>query len=378
MRQRRRLPGICWHKSLERWYVTLDGKQCYLSGRLERTKAPPAEVQAAYDRTLARWLAERAVMPEPVAPEPTLDELWLGYLGAVEAGPKYHRRGKPTSEIQLIKDACRQAARLFGTEPARDFGPLKLEAVRAVFVEMGWTRQTISKAIGRIRRMFRWGASRELIPAAVYHALQALPGLTAAEHPHADQKIGDVADDILEETARHLPPVLAALVRVHRLIGCRAQEILVARTMDFDTEADAGNGAAVRCWLFTPAESKTGASYWIGPRAQALLLPLLRPDDQQAYIFSTRRKDGTPRANGRGCWTTNTYALRIAKCCQKHGIPHWSPIAIRHAAAEEARQKHPRGLEAVQSRLRHSKMSTSEIYAHNLNVLGREVARLLG
>jgi len=31
--------------------------------------------------------------------------------------------------------------------------------------------------------------------------------------------LGDVPDEVLEETARHLPAILAALVRVHRLIG---------------------------------------------------------------------------------------------------------------------------------------------------------------
>ena len=387
MRQRRRLPGICWHRALQRWYMTLDGKQFYLSGRTERTPTPPPEVQAAYDRTLSRWLAERAVLPEPCAPDPTLDELWLSYLAVVEAGPKYHKDGKPTSQIQLIKDACRVAARLFGTEPARDFGPLKLEIVRAEFVKAGWTRETVNAAVTRIRRMFRWAVSRELIAETTYRALKSLPDLTRAEHPHEQRQIGDVPDAVLEETCRHLPPTLASMVRVHRLIGCRAQEIVCARTCDFNTEADKGNAEcrmqnaeleAVRCWLFTPSESKTGESYWVGPRAQAILLPLLRPDDPEAYIFSTRRKNGRQRTNGKGCWTTNSYGLRIARTCQKHGIPHWSPNQVRHAAAEEARQKHPARLEAAQSRLRHSKMSTSEIYAHRLDVLGRDVARQLG
>jgi len=379
MRQRRRLPGICWHKGLERWYMTLDGKQFYLSGRLEWTKTPPAEVQAAYNRTLSRWLAERAVLPEPCAPDPTLDELWLSYLAAVETGPKYHKDGKPTSQVQLIKDACRVAARLFGAEPARDFGPLKLEMVRAEFQKFGWTRETINAAVTRIRCMFRWAVSRQLIAETVYRALKCLPDLTKAEHPHEQRRLGEVPDAVLEETCRHLPPLLAAMVKAHRLIGCRAQEIVVARTCDFDLEADleAVLAGLEPCWRFTPLESKTDEYYWIGMEAQKILRPLLDFSDPEAWIFATRRKNGRQRANGRGCWTTNSYGLRIARTCRKHSIPHWSPLNIRHAAAEEAR-RHPRGIEATQARLRHKKVKTSEIYAHDRDVLGRDVARQFG
>ena len=372
MPRRRRIPGICYHKAARRYYVNLDGEEIWLSEQIQPTDSPPLDVQAEYDRRLARWLAARAVLPEPVAPDPTLDELWLGYLSYIEGGLKYKKNGKPTTEVQLIKDACRVAARLFGTEPARDFGTQKLEAVRAVFLERGWTRETINKAVHRVKRMFRWGAHHDLVPESIWRRLQTVPDLTPDEYPHGNQKVPEVKVADLEASLPYLPANLRSMVQAHRLIGCRAQEIVVARTMDFDQEADRDDVAAeLRCWLFTPTESKTGAAYWVGPAAQTILRPWLLPDQPAAWLFPTRRR-------GKGCWTTASYRRHIARCCAKNNLPRWSPLMVRHAAAEEARRFHEKGIEATQARLRHKHVNVSELYAHNLDPLGRDVARRFG
>jgi len=266
MIQGRRIPRLSYHKSNQRYYVTLDGREHYLhEGRLPRSDPPPPPVRAEYDRTLSRWLAARAVLPEPVEPEPNLDELWQGYLAYIEGGLKYKKKGKPTTEVQLIKDACRVAARLFGTEPARDFGTQKLEAVRAVFIERGWTRETINKAVHRVKRMFRWAAyCDDLVPESVWRKLQTVADLTRDEYPHGNREGAPVDDGVLEATAALLPANLAAMVRAHRKIGCRAQEICVARTCDFDFHADDDASAVLHSrakYAETP-EAEHGFELW--------------------------------------------------------------------------------------------------------------------
>jgi integrase len=79
------------------------------------------------------------------------------------------------------------------------------------------------------------------------------------------------------------------------------------------------------------------------------------------------------RAVARAC-------LRFSASLERQGLPavHWSPLQVRHAAAEEARQNHEKGLEATQARLRHKEMKVSEKYAHNLDSLGKDVARRFG
>jgi hypothetical protein len=70
----------------------------------------------------------------------------------------YRKGGKPTTELALIKTALRS---FYGTLPAAEFGPLKLKAVRAHWVEAGHARRSINNNVGRICRAFRWAVSEE-------------------------------------------------------------------------------------------------------------------------------------------------------------------------------------------------------------------------
>lgn len=47
----------------------------------------------------------------------------------------------------------------------------------ARMIAIGWSRKTVNKQGGRIKRMFKWGVSQELIPAFVYQALSTVNGL---------------------------------------------------------------------------------------------------------------------------------------------------------------------------------------------------------
>lgn len=85
--------------------------------------------------------------------------------------------GGRTSEVDPIRYALQPLRRLFGRKRVSEFGPLRLKQVREEMVAAGWHRKTVNEQVGRIKRMFKWGGSDELIPADVYHALQAVDGL---------------------------------------------------------------------------------------------------------------------------------------------------------------------------------------------------------
>ena len=68
---------------------------------------------------------------------------------------------------------------MFRTVPVCEFGPRKLDAVRNGLIKRGLARTTINQTIGRVKRVFRWGVSREFVPADVLTALSALDGLKA-------------------------------------------------------------------------------------------------------------------------------------------------------------------------------------------------------
>ena len=77
---------------------------------------------------------------------------------------------------------------LYGSLAAKEFSPLKLKAARDRIVEReDWTRKTVNEYIQRVRRVFRWGASNEIVPSETYRSLEALEGLkkgrTTAREP---------------------------------------------------------------------------------------------------------------------------------------------------------------------------------------------------
>src|SRR5207253_1434878 len=63
----------------------------------------------------------------------------------------------PTSEVRDIRLSIRPLHELFGTLPARDFGPLQLKAVRQAIIESGLCRNEVNKRTRRLVRLFGWG-----------------------------------------------------------------------------------------------------------------------------------------------------------------------------------------------------------------------------
>ena len=46
-------------------------------------------------------------------------------------------------------------------------------------IKLGWVRSSINKHLGRIKRVFRWGVAKEMIPASVLVPLESAFGLAA-------------------------------------------------------------------------------------------------------------------------------------------------------------------------------------------------------
>ena len=87
----------------------------------------------------------------------------------------YYQGG--SSEMLHIKLAVRPLKALYGRTNASAFGPLALKAVRERMIQEDLCRHLVNQRIGRIKRMFAWGVENELLPATVFHALQAVKGL---------------------------------------------------------------------------------------------------------------------------------------------------------------------------------------------------------
>src|SRR5262245_7971770 len=165
----RKVPSYRLHKSDGRAVVTLNGTDVYLGNY-----GSPQSHQH-YARLIAEWEAAGRQLRPPVD-ELLVDELLARFWTWAES---YYRKadGSPTGELQVFKQAVRPLRRLYGKTLATEFSPLALESVRAEMIKMKWNRSVINKQIGRIRRVFKWGASKGLIPASIWHELQTVEGL---------------------------------------------------------------------------------------------------------------------------------------------------------------------------------------------------------
>lgn len=328
------------------------------------------ESKAKYDRLIAAWVTAGRPRPwdGPVAARARgagdtvlVAELIAAYL--IHARAYYRKGGKPTSELALIRASMEPLARIHGSTRVVDFGPTSLREVREHLLHRGkarggdgaLARVTVNKYVSRIRAVFRWGVSEEIVPATVYHAMTAVDGLrrnrtTAPEtegvhpvpQPHIDAVVG------------HLPKDVATMVQIQLLTGMRPGEVVAIRGGDIEIRPDA--------WIYRPPAHKTEHHdrhrvVAIGPRAIALLRPLLQID-LRAPLFPSR--------SGKA-WTEAGYRRAITRACERaqlpngDQVPRWNPRQLRKNFATQARARF--GLDAAQVALGHAKADTTEIYA---------------
>jgi integrase len=404
------LPKYRKHKATGKAVVTINGHDHYLGphgSKLSRME---------YDRIVCEFLAtgRRGTSHDATAAESlTVTQLIAAYWKFAKG--YYRKGGEPTSELSVIKLALRDLKTFYGRESAEDFGPLKLKAIRELWITKGHKRKTINDQCGRIKRVFRWAVSEELVSASCYQALASVAGLSAGRTSAKESSpVKPVAVDVVQRTLPHLSPVVASMVQFQLLTGCRPAEVCKIRPADVD------RSNAV--WEYKVPEHKTehhgrDRIVYIGPEAQKLIAPYLLRDTLQP-CFSPKESAATMRSNrtakrttplscgnraGGPCkpkpkrkagdqYVTTSYARAITRACdlafpvpdglsesalkQWQAANRWSPNQLRHTAATEIRRRF--GLEAAQVILGHAEAKITEIYAERDADKAREVAKLIG
>ena len=401
-----RVPSYRHHKPSGQAVVTLDGKDHYL-GPYGSDRS-----RAEYKRRVGEWLIGDQDLPRPDEGV-SVAELALAYWS--HAKQYYLGPSGNTGEVYAIKTAVRLLRTTFGDLPVSQFGPKSLKALRLEMIDQGLSRTYINATTRRIRRLFKWGVSEELVPTTVFKSLKAVDGLRQG-HTEARETapVGPIDDEVVNATLPYLPPVLADLVRLQRLTCCRPGEACRIRPMDVDTSGE--------IWIYRPPTHKNKhrgheRAIAIGPKAQEILRHyLLRPHD--SYCFSPRESEkrrlarnhaerktplscgnrpGTnrkrkPKREPGDCYDTKSYRGAIHRAiaranqkrceeAQERGttadlLPRWSPNQLRHTAATTIRRQF--GLEAAQVTLGHSEVGTTQIYAERDLRLAIEVAKKIG
>ena len=402
------LPKYRKHKASGQAFVELSGKRIYLGPhgtKLSRTE---------YDRLTGTWQANgRQLNSVEKLDALSIVELINAYRK--HAKTYYVKNGRSTGTAENLRPVMRLLRTTYRHCMVVDFGPLALKNLQQKMVNAGQARKYVNENVDRIRRMFKWAASNELIPYETYQRLTTVDGLRkgrtkARENP----PVLPISDETVETTLLHLSQIVADMVRLQRLTGCRPGEICVIRPCDVETADDV--------WCYRPEAHKTehhdrDRIIPIGPRGQDILRPyLLR--DKEVYCFSPQENEQTrlsarhsarvtppncgnrPGTNKkrnrkrppRDRYNRDSYRRAVQRACDKAFPPpqtlsadelkkwqtkhRWNPNQLRHSAATEIRKQF--GLEAAQVALGHSNANVTQIYAQRDIAKAIDVMRLVG
>ncbi|MFO0871495.1 MAG: site-specific integrase [Pirellulales bacterium] len=416
-----KLPKYRRHSSRDSAFVVIEGRRTYLPGGFNSEQS-----KAEYRRLCAEWVArDRPTTPKPSMAVITVVEVCASFWRYAEV--HYVKNGVPTDELACIRMALRPLNELYGATEASAFGPSKLKAVRERMIADGLARPTINECMAKIRRVFRWAASEELLLASVWQSLATVQGLqrgrTEAREPDL---VLPVADDVVAATIPYLTRIVADMVRLQQLSGARPGEVVVLRPGDIDMTG--------KIWKYSPSGHKMehrgrGRVIYFGPQAQAILRPYL-DREPTAYCFSPREAEeerreaahkarrtplhygnapGTnrlrkPRKAPGERYDADAYRRAISRACElafkmpshlrvidKQDVDAderrtaaaewraahvWSPNQLRHSAATKIRAEF--GLEAAQATLGHSTADTTLIYAERSEGVALAVAEKMG
>jgi integrase len=259
-----------------------------------------------------------------------------------------------------------------------EFGPKKLLALRELWIKKNVARHTINARVRRLRQIFKWGVSRELVPIDALHRLKTVESLQPNRGGRETSGCrGPVALNIVEATLPHLPELMRAFVMVALHTGARIGELSVLTTGQIDRTSDV--------WVANLSQHKTrhkGKSrrIYFGPKAQAALTPWLL-DDLDAPIFSPTRIRAR-RAQRRGknppakSYARNGFGQILRRAIRRGQLQHWSLAQLRHSAAVEITNEF--GLEACRGVLGHSSVKMSEHYATESVALANKAMTQLG
>lgn len=375
-----RIPKLTLHKPTGQARVIIRGRHVYcgLWGSPEAERKYLAELQRIVVAEPAPLppVAESVQAAPPQSAPRSVETLAAAYVQQHCRTHYRHADGSHTSELNGVLHTLRDwiVKQPEGRLPIDAFGPRALKCLRARMIDAGLCRRTINRYVGRIVRMFRWGASEEYCGVQVYQALRTVPQLARGRSPAAEHEpVGPVAWELVAQTLPHLPDVVQRLVKVQWETGSRGSELFQMRLGDLDR-----SGAV---WRYRVRHHKTswrGAvrTILLGATAQSVIEPLLVGLAADDLVFtrdglSRRRRAGVPEA-----FDANSYQQQIRKATRRAGCQHWHPHRLRHSYATRVRAAE--GVEVAQVLLGQSCLSATEVYAESDMARAVQVVERLG
>ncbi len=160
-----------------------------------------ASSRTLYYQLLAEFEAAGKRLPpvdrcDPDQAGTTVSELCLVYLEWVKG---YYS----TSEANNIKIILREFRKYHGSDLAESMGPNALRRFRETLIspEYDWSRNYCNSQLKRLRRLYKWAASREMVAVHVYESIRTLESLKKGRtDARENKKVVPVDIGIVEKT----------------------------------------------------------------------------------------------------------------------------------------------------------------------------------
>jgi len=352
-RKKGEVPAARRHKATNRGYVFYKKQRHYLGA----WNTP--EMRRAYRDWVKAW--EAANRPE-IALQPrrgivvTVADLVLAH--SLYAARHYTRDdGSQTDEVRAFKICLsplveKHADRCVEAITGRDIGEIVDQWAAKKLL-----RKTINKQLGRIKRVFAWGARprQELVSEEAAARIAMVAGLQIGDDGAIEgEEVWPVPMGDLIRTLNYLDetrPEIAAIARFQFFTGARPEEAVSIQADELLSKSFRIKGKTIRIpegvLIFKPEQHKTRRRgheifYAVGPEAQKAIAGHLKkegrlfPCDYQAYY------------------------LAIKTAASKCGAGHWSPGQLRHNFV--TRMDLLCGGELASIAVGHKHLSTTAIY----------------
>lgn len=335
--------------------------------------------------------------PQAVATDQTKQPVLVRHVTAAYREHMAIRYAENTNELKRLTRVCDEIDKHDGNVEATEYGPLRLQQQRQRWVESGKARVYCNRLTNSVKRIWKYAVSQELVPSTCWERLRSVESLRIGQTPAPEKDPVLPANiDHVRATAKHLSPIIRAMVRIQVATGMRPSEVCKMRPCEIDRTGEV--------WVYRPAKHKTAAKGKvkavpiIGDARDAITEYLQR--DPQAFCFSPREAmawrraiDSANRVTPLGygnrpgtnrkanpikqpgdCYDQSIYRQAIKRAAKAAGVPHWTPYQIRHLSGTVIREA--LGVEAAQAALGHSHASMTEHYAKQSLTKAIEAAKV--
>ena len=365
----KKLPSYRLHKSSNQAICRILGRTYYLG------EFGTKESQDRFNRLVAEYLTN---------PSFGVEKSRQSVAESVVAFLKHAESYYGESELFNFRRALTPLIELYADLNITEFGIEQFKAVRDYWVKRDAARVYANRQSGRVIAFIKWLVAEGVLSPIVHQGLKCVAPLKAGRCACREvESVKPVSDTTITKTLPFLSPVVADMVRLQAIIGCRPGELCRLKPSMIEK-----SGAV---WVIELDDHKTAwrghaRKIFVGPKGQAILTKYLdRPKD--AFCFSpseateqrlqarssnrvtamscgnrrgSNRVDSPKKKPGRA-YSTITYCKAIHYACRKAEIELWSPNRLRHAAATRLREAE--GIEAASVILGHAHLPTTEIYA---------------